>query len=594
MPRPIRRATAGALAALLLLGACATPPTADPTRRLHALFERSWEDSARRNPEWATFRGDHRFDDRLRDASPAGIAEQDAAVRDALAEAQAIDRAALSPTDQVSLDLFRHQVGQFVAMQRHEGYRTLSLGALGGVHTGLAALLGVMPVATAPQARKLIARMAATPLRIEQEIARLQRGIALGWVTPRPVLERVLAQIDGQINVAADTSPFFEPFKRLGADIPATERDRLQRDARAAIEGQVQPALRKLRNFVAGEYMAAAPAAGALSGYPDGRAVYDALVAEHTTLTLNAQQIHDIGLAQITRLRAEVAQVMRDAKFDGSFAQWVQFLNSEPRFFHPNGEALLAGYRDIAKRIDPELPKLFAELPRAPYGIRAMPAHMGPERAEYYQPPPADGSRPGWFFANPLAVKARPTWSMETLVAHETVPGHHLQWARAAELAGLPAFRRATGYTVFSEGWALYAETLGSQLGLYQDPTSKFGHLQWQLFRAARLVVDTGIHALGWSRERAIEYMVEVSGVTRNFVAAEVDRYTSQPGQALAYMTGQLKIVELRDRARERLGARFDIRRFHNAVLDQGSLPLPVLERQIDAWIAAGGGARPH
>jgi uncharacterized protein (DUF885 family) len=588
MSRCLRAAVVAMLAALL--GACAVaPPAGNDTQRLHTMLERSWEDRARRFPEWATFRGDHRFDDRLRDSSPAALADADAELRRLLAEADTIDARALSPTDRVSLELFRHQIARGVAMQSHPGYRTMSLGALGGFHTGLASLLGMMPVATEPQVRNLLARMAALPRRVDEEIVQLRRGITLGYVPPRPVLERVLAQLDGQIGPAGDANPFFEPFKRLGPGIAANEREALQRDARTTIDTQVRPALRKLRDFVAGDYRAAAPASGALSGYPEGRAVYDALVADHTTLALDAAQIHAIGLAQVARLQAEVAQVMRDAAFTGSFAQWVQFLNSDARFFHPDGDALLADYRAIAKRIDPELPKLFAELPRAPYEVVAMPAHLGPDRAPYYVGPTPDGSRPGRFYANTLAYKTRPKWDLETLVAHEAAPGHHLQFARAVELSGLPAFRRTTFHTVFSEGWALYAETLGPQLGLYRDPYSKFGHLQWQLFRAARLVVDTGIHALGWSRERAIDYMVDVSGVDRNFVAAEVDRYTSQPGQALAYMTGQLKIVELRDRARAQLGERFDIRRFHNVVLDQGSVTLPVLERQVDAWIAAGG-----
>ena len=268
----------------------------------------------------------------------------------------------------------------------------------------------------------------------------------------------------------------------------------------------------------------------------------------------------------------------------------MAFLNSDERFFHKSPEALLAGYRDIAKRIDAEMPRLFAELPRAPYGVRAMPAHMGANRAEYYNGPAADGSRAGFFFANTLAWRKRPIWGMETLVAHEAMPGHHMQIARASELRGLPNFRRTGfGYTAFSEGWALYAETLGFDLGLYTDPYSRFGHLQWQAFRAARLVVDTGVHALGWGRQQAIDFMVERTGVEREFVAGEVDRYTSDPGQALAYMVGKLKFDELRDRAKARLGARFDIRKFHNAVLDNGALPLGTLERLIDEWISAQG-----
>jgi uncharacterized protein (DUF885 family) len=289
----------------------------------------------------------------------------------------------------------------------------------------------------------------------------------------------------------------------------------------------------------------------------------------------------------VARLQRGIEAVWRESGHAGSLTQWLQHLNSDPRYFHPSGEALLADYRDIAKRIDPELPKLFAELPRAPYGIRAMPSYQDAGKAEYYEAPALDGSRAGWFNANARAYRQRPTWSLESLVAHETVPGHHLQQARAVELTGLPAFRRDLDFTAYVEGWALYAETLGAELGLYRDAASRYGYLQMQIFRAARLVVDTGLHAFGWSRERAIDYLAATSGLAREHCAAEVDRYTSWPGQALAYTTGQLKIVELRERAQARLGERFDLRRFHNAMLDQGALPLPVLERLIDGWIAA-------
>jgi uncharacterized protein (DUF885 family) len=320
--------------------------------------------------------------------------------------------------------------------------------------------------------------------------------------------------------------------------------------------------------------------------------VYAALVREHTTTELSPQQIHTIGQTQLARLRGEMEAAQRETGFKGDFKAFVDHLNTDPKFFHSSPEALLAGYRDIGKRIEPELPKLFAELPRAPWGVRAMPAHLGPGAAEYYGSPSIDGKQPGWFYANVVGWRARPIWGMETLVAHEAVPGHHLQNARAVELGALPEFRRNGRYTVYGEGWALYAETLGSQLGLYTDPHSRFGHLQWQAFRAARLVVDTGLHALGWTREQAIEFMIERTGVDREMVATEVDRYYSQPSQALAYMIGQLKIVELRDRAKQKLGARFDIRRFHNAVLDQGAVPLPVLERIVDEWVAVQAKAK--
>jgi uncharacterized protein (DUF885 family) len=278
---------------------------------------------------------------------------------------------------------------------------------------------------------------------------------------------------------------------------------------------------------------------------------------------------------------------MLEMKWQGDFVSFAHYLNTDPQFFHASPQELIASYREIAKRIDPELPRLFAELPRASYGIRAIPSHFGPDSAEYADPPALDGSRPGWFNVNVVGFKTRPKWGQETLTAHEAVPGHHLQMARAAELGELPKFRRSNWFTAYGEGWALYAETLGVDLGLYKDPASRFGHLQAQIFRAARLVVDTGIHAQGWSRQRAIDYMVEQTGEEKGFIESEVDRYTSWPGQALGYMIGELKILELRDRAHTKLGERFDIRRFHMVLLDQGAVPLTVLERQVDEWIAA-------
>ncbi len=580
---PWRRVVATAV--LVWIGFAAPPAlAAGASERLHALLAEYWEQTARDQPEWATWRGDHRFDDRLTDASPAERDARDARQRAWLAAARAIDRTALPPADRVSLDVFVHERADDVAFQAFEGWRTLGLGALGGLHTEFADLLRAMPMATPAQAEHALARLAAWPRRVEQEVEWLRRGIALGWVPPRPVLERVIAQLDGQLAPAAD--PYLEPFGRLGAEIAQAQRAALLDRARRLVEADVRPATQRLRDFVAGEYLAAAPADGALWRYPEGARVYDALIAHHTTLPLAAQTLHDTGRREVARLQGEIERTMRDAGFAGTFAQWVEHLNGDPKFFHPSPEALLAGYRDIAKRIDPELTRLFAELPRAPYGVRAMPAYRGGEAADYYEGPGLDGSRPGWFNANALAYRRRPTWSMETLVAHEAMPGHHLQTARAAERGELPAFRRDAGFTAYTEGWALYAETLGSELGLYRDPHSRFGHLQDQIFRAARLVVDTGIHALGWTRAQAIDYLVQTTGVDRAYCTAEVDRYTSWPGQALAYTTGMLEIFALRERARAALGERFDIRRFHNVLLDDGALPLPVLGAVVDAWIA--------
>jgi uncharacterized protein (DUF885 family) len=595
-----RIALAGRRHTMVLLLACVTLPllpspaaaqgtAADPaaTQALHALFNRQWEWSGAVFPEFATFRGDHRLGDRLGDVSEEAVASRDRETAAFLAEARTIPRDKLSPTDRVSLDLFISGQQRFVEMAAFPQARGMSLRALSGPHTQFADLVQVMPTRTAPQMEQMLARMGvAFPRRMEQEMALMRKSAAAGWVPARDVLERVLAQIDAQIAPAAPDTPWYQPFKRMGPGIAPAEQQALQQRARQVIEQQVVPTMRKLRTLVAEELLPKAPAEGSLRQYPQGTAYYALMVRQMTTTDLTPEQIHAIGNRELTRLRGEMEGVMRELKWGGSFAQFVQHLNTDEKFFHKSPEALLAGYREIGKRIDAEMPKLFAELPRAPYGIVSMPAHMGPDRAEYYNGPSLDGTRAGFFYANTLGWRKKPIWSMETLVAHEAMPGHHMQIARASELRGLPNFRRSGfGYTAFSEGWGLYAETLGFELGLYTDPYSRYGHLQWQAFRAARLVADTGIHALGWTRQQAIDMMVERTGVNRDFVSAEIDRYTSQPGQALAYMIGKLKFDELRDRAKAKLGNRFDIRKFHNAVLDHGALPLDVLDRLVNEWI---------
>ncbi len=574
------------LALLLAFGAGAAGVDPQQTRALHALFDRQWEDVSQRFPEGSTYRGEDRYNDRLSDESAEAIAAYDAQVRRWLDEARAIARDALAPTDRVSLDLFIGKMQRQVDEQAFPGYRSMYLGALGGAQSGFSELLKVTPVRDRRQVEQLLQRMAAYPRQLDQQIEAMRRGIALGWVASRDVLDRVVAQIDVQLMADLETGPFYAPFRAMGSDIPAPERAALQAEGRAAIERHVLPAMRRLRAFVVDEYRPKAPADGAMRNYPGGDRAYDMLVRQQTTTDLSVDEIHAIGQRELARIRAEMDGVMRQLKFEGDFAQFVRYLNTDPKFFHASPEALLAGYRDIAKRIDAEMPRLFAELPRAPYGVRAMPDFQGPDAAEYYDGPARDGSRAGYFNANTAGWRTRPIWRMATLTAHEAVPGHHLQIARATELRALPQFRRGGGYTAFVEGWAVYAETLGRDIGLYADPYSLFGHLQWQAFRAARLVVDTGIHRLGWTRQQAIDFMVERTGFERGFVTAEVDRYTSTPGQALGYMIGKLKIDALRDRAKALLGARFDLRRFHNAVIDQGALPLDTLDRLIDEWIA--------
>lgn len=573
-------------AALAQPAASDTRPDPTETRRLHELFDADWQWRMRTYPEWATYRGDHRYGDRLNDRSRQAEDAAYAYARERLARQNAIDREKLSAADRVSYDILRGGTLEWLEGEQYPGLRTRAVDAMGGLHLGFPALLRVSRVASEEDVRKVLARFAAFPHAVDQVIERLREGIATRWVTFRPSMLRVPGQIDGLLAEDTTKSPLYEPFTHVGRDLPEGVRLRLASEGARAVREEAYPALRKLRRFIADEYLPRAPADGAMSTYPGGAAAYEYLVRTRTTTTLGAREIHAIGLREVARLRAEMETQMKLSGFKGSFAQFIDYLHGEPRFFHTDAESMLAAYRDIAKRVDPELPKLFAELPRAPYGIRSIPAHQGPGAPENYEGPSVDGTRPGWFNANTVALKERPTWGMESLFAHEAVPGHHLQIARSVEMRDLPMFRRGAGYVAYVEGWALYAETLGDQLGLYKEPYSRFGHLQWQIFRAARLAVDTGIHALGWKRDQAIEWMTERTGFPKSRVEAEVDRYYVWPAQALGYMLGALKIAELRDRAKAALGERFDIRRFHVAVLDTGAVPLPVLEQRITEWIA--------
>jgi uncharacterized protein (DUF885 family) len=490
----------------------------------------------------------------------------------------------------MSVDILARQFEESLAWETHPGPGSMTVNASPWpFHSWFSGLLRSAPVATEAQARMVLARMAAYPLRVDQEIARMRAGMAQGWVPSRHVLEVALQQQDTLLATRGEASVYFEPFRRLGSGIPEATRADLRREGAAAVDAHVLPALRKLRAFVAGEYIAKAPAEGGMVRYPGGLQLYEQAVREETTTTLTPEAIHAIGLEQVAKAREGMEAVRRETGFAGDLAAFIQYLNTDPRFFKKNGEEVLASYRDVVKRVEPELPRLFAQLPRAPVGVRAIPEFLGVGAVESYDGPSLDGTRPGWFNANVLAYAVRPTWGMEAIALHEAVPGHHLQIARASELGEMPMFRRSGGFTVYSEGWGLYAETLGFELGLYKDPYSRFGFHTNQAWRGARLVVDTGIHAKGWTRRQAIDYMTDATGMERNRVEWEVDRYISSPAQALTYMIGQLKIIELREKAKSALGARFDIRRFHMAILDQGQLPLDLLERVVDEWIAAEG-----
>jgi uncharacterized protein (DUF885 family) len=506
-----------------------------------ALQREYWERQLREFPELSTWTGDNRYNDRFTDLSLEAIGRRKTDEKRMLEQVRGIDRSLLSGQDRLSHALLLFELELAVQAQRFPP--VMLLNQIWGPQLMFPQLVSVTPFRTAQDYRDYLHRLAAFPHYLEQVIGLLRLGIELGWVQPGGPLRGVPDQIQGQLVSDIEQSALYGPLIHM-------------------------------------------PIA-ALS-LPDGEAYYAHCVLEHATSGLTPADIHQIGLKEVARIRAEMGSVLQETGFKGSLQEFGSFLRSDPRFYYTKAEDLVTAYRDIAKRADAELPKLFAELPRTPYGVRAFPDYEAPSQttAQYY-PGAADGSRAGYFLVNTYRLDMRPTFEMEALTLHEAVPGHHLQIARAQELRHLPDFRRNASYTAYVEGWALYAESLGSSMGFYADPYSRFGQLTYEMWRACRLVVDTGIHQFGWTRQQAIDYMQENTAKTEQDIAVEVDRYIVWPGQALAYKIGELKIRQLRAKAERELHSRFDLRAFHNALLDNGPLPLALLEREIEDWIEA-------
>jgi uncharacterized protein (DUF885 family) len=583
------------LAATLTAGGVAAQPAApgDTTAQTRKLFDEWWEWMLAEAPEFATIVGDHRYDSRLADASPAAIERRRAARATFRSRAAGIDAAGLAPVERASLTILRYQLDQAVALDELCAPMPCGLGdswapvtQFFGPHLGFPQLVAATRFASVRDYQAYLRRLDALPGRIDQLIGRMETAMKLRWMPAKVAIARVPEQMRAQLDPDPAKSPEYAPFLKFPADIAPADRERLAAAGRRAIEEKVIPAFRRLADFYEQRYLPAASETIAASALPPGMKYYEAQLVANTTTRMSAREIHDLGLAEVARIGKAMDEVVAGAGFKGTRAEFQKFVNTDPQFFYTRAEDMLAGYRDIAKRADAEMPRLFAELPRLPYGIRAMPPEEG-DNAERYARGSAESGRPGWFEANVNSLSRRPKWNMESLVLHEAVPGHHLQIARAQEMGDLPMFRRNGFFVAYSEGWALYAESLGYEMGFYTDPNQKFGNLSFEMHRAARLVVDTGIHAFGWTRERAIAYLVDNAALTPANAAAEVDRYIVWPGQATAYKVGELRIKALRAKARAELGDTFDLRRFHNALIDQGAVPLAVLDEQVDAWIAA-------
>jgi uncharacterized protein (DUF885 family) len=571
----------------------------DVSRKFRGYLEEDWKRWMVEYPEQATAAGFPGQNRRWRDDSPAGIEARKRHLHESAAALKAFSRDSLPHARQINLDLYSDllsaaeeglQFGDDPLPFRNVVPQNLwmPISQMGGVPQEAADTISSMPNRSVSDYEDILARLKALPTFVEQQQALLEEGLKRGYTPPKLMLRDVPKQIADLIPADPLASALLEPFKTFPVEIPEYERTRLTNRAKEIYSARLAPAFQKLHDYIASNYLPACRESIAATALPKGAEAYAFHVRWQTTTNLTPQQIHEIGLSEVKRIRAEMDKVIALTNFKGTFHEFTEFLRNDPRFYFDKPEDLVNGYRIIAKKIDPELAHLFGKLPRLPYGVTPIPDFKAPSQTTaYYQAGAPSVGRPGYYFVNSYNLHARPKWEMEALSLHESVPGHHLQISLAQEMENVPEFRKHTGYSAFVEGWALYCESLGEELGMYKDPYSKFGQLSYEMWRAVRLVVDTGMHAQGWTRDQAIQFFKDNTGKTDQDITVEVDRYIVWPGQALAYKLGQLKIRELRMQAEKRQGAKFNVRAFHDAVLENGALPLNVLSAHMENWMAA-------
>ena len=571
------------LSALVPAFAAASP---SPDAELRALFDATWQKELAADPLTANYLGDNRYNDRWTDMSASAIEQRHRHDRATLEALRAIPRASLSPAAQLDYDLFEREYTQRLASWPFKPH-LYSINHQGGIQT-LHEVTELLQFRTVKDYEDWITRLERVGTLIDQHIALLEQAARERRTQPRVIMQRIPSQLALQNVNKPEQSPFFAPFTRFPEEFDTATRMRLSAAGRSAIDRVVLPAYARFTKTFNETYLPATRATVGISDTPQGRDYYRERIAYHTTLgSLTADEIHEIGLAEVRRIRSEMMAIKEKVGFKGSLQEFFTFLRTDPQFYYKSSQELFEGYLAVSKRIDPNLVRVFGKLPRTPYGLRPIPMTSAPNTTTaYYQGPAADGTRPGFYYVNLYRPEVRPKYEMEVLSIHEAVPGHHLQIALAMEQSAMPDFRRNAGYTAYVEGWALYSESLGEELGLYQDPYSKFGQLTYDMWRAVRLVVDTGMHAKGWTREQAIAFFIDNAAKTEADIVNEIDRYISWPGQALAYKIGQLRIQNLRREAENALGSRFNVRVFHDTVLETGAVPLDLMERHVRTWIA--------
>lgn len=550
------------------------------------LIDDHWNARLAANPVFATSLGQRQFDGLLSDGSLASYDQQTNAAKGFFARLEEIDRGSLSKADQLNYDLLARQLNDRIEAAKFGG-KYLAVTNRRGPHNTIVQLADRSPFFTKADYESYIARLEAAPKFLEQSTGRLRAGIEAGWTQPCKPMEGFEKSIRYHVVDDVEDSVLLKPFAEKPATISAGDWRKLKKAARKTIEKDVIPSIAAFSSFYDEEYRPACREDIGASTFPDGKAYYQHRATMFTTTEMTPDEIHQLGVSEVARIRAAMKEIIKEVDFDGDFSAFQEFLRTDPQFYAKTADELMAANFIVAKKIDGELPKLFSRFPRMPYTLKPVPEDIAEgTTTAYYERPAGDGSRAGVYRVNTSKLDTRPLFEVEALTLHESVPGHHFQIALAQELT-LPNFRKFGGFTAFTEGWGLYAESLGLDIGFYQDPYSNFGRLSYEMWRACRLVVDTGLHDKGWSRDQAIAFMKENTALSEHNINAEVDRYIAWPGQALAYKIGELKFQELRARASKALGEKFDLRGFHDEALSDGGVPLSVLEAKIDAWIDA-------
>ena len=544
-----------------------------------------WDQSMKESPEFASDLGDVKAAGLWNDDSLESIARKDARLKCAELAIKKVNRAQLSKFNQTNYDLSANRIAMGLQAIQFNSH-LMPLNQLGGIHTDLIDTLSSMPKQSVADVENILKRLSTADQKVKQHMILLKAGLDKKMTPPQIVLSKVVSQFDSILTTSVDDSALFTPFKNL-SKIPQSQAAGFQKQAREIILSKLYPELENLRTFLKQTYIPSSRTDSvSVQSLPLGDIWYKWAIQYHTTTDMTADQIHQIGLSEVKSIITEMSDIKNKVGFKGSLAQFNKYLLSDSKFFFKDPQELMLAYRNIAKLADAAMPQLFETLPRLTYGVREMPAYKAPTApTAYYHPGSPELGRAGFFEANTHDLKARPKWGMEALTLHEAVPGHHMQISISQELKGMPKFRKYSGYTAFGEGWGLYAENLGEEMGFYTDPYSKYGQLSFEMWRAIRLVVDTGLHSKNWTRDQAIDYFTNNMAKSKIEIEVEVDRYIVWPGQALAYKVGQLKFLELRKRAEEKLKEKFNVRKFHDVVLGQGAIPMDLLEKEVDQWI---------